>query len=254
MTDETSRLRESLLQKMNPNRVPVHIGIIMDGNGRWAKSRGLSRLKGHQQGARRVQGIVRFADGLGVKHLSLYAFSVENWTRPGFEVSALMRLIRAYIIRERNALHSENVRFNLVGRKSDLNASIIEQARISTELMASNTGLSLNLCINYGGRAEIVDAMKAMIGSGIMPEQITEESVRKYLYFPAMPDVDLVIRTSGEMRMSNFLLWESAYAEFYVTQAMWPDFDEIELLRAIIDYQGRERRFGKIGEQLSRGR
>lgn len=245
-----SEIQTELLDRLDPGRIPEHIGIIMDGNGRWAQSQGISRIRGHQAGARGIKSVVRFADRLGVRHLSLYAFSVENWARPSFEVSALMRLIRTYIIRERNDLHNEGVKFRMLGRISELDPSIIKEAAVSTRLMADNPGLSLNLCINYGGKAEIVDALKKIVLKGIQPDEITDEVIDQHLYHPNMPPVDLVIRTGGEMRMSNFLIWESAYAEFYSTSVFWPDFDEIELLKAILDYQNRERRFGKTGEQI----
>lgn len=223
----------------------------MDGNGRWAKARNKTRIKGHQEGARRVKGIVRQANDLGIKHLSLYAFSVENWARPSFEVSALMRLIRAYIVQERNELHAEGARFRIVGRVAELAPEIIEEARISTELMKNNQGLSLNLCINYGGRAEILDGIKRMLQEGVRPETLTEATMHEFLYAPDIPDADLIVRTSGEMRLSNFLLWQSAYAEIFVTETLWPDFDKVEFLTALLDYQHRERRFGKTGEQLA---
>jgi undecaprenyl diphosphate synthase len=223
----------------------------MDGNGRWAKRRGLSRIKGHQEGAKRVKTVVRYADDLGVKHISLYAFSVENWARPSFEVSALMKLIKAYIVRERQELHAEGVKFKLVGRLNELAPEIVKEADISTELMKNNSGLSLNLCINYGGRAEIVDAVREIVRSGIAPEKIDEETISRHLYWPEIPDVDLLVRTSGEMRTSNFHLWRSAYSELYFTEVLWPDFDDVELLRAILAYQGRERRFGMTSEQLT---
>ncbi|MDN5278003.1 MAG: undecaprenyl diphosphate synthase [Clostridiales bacterium] len=233
------------------SNIPAHIGIIMDGNGRWAKRRGLSRIKGHQEGAKRVKTVVRYADDLGVKHISLYAFSVENWARPSFEVSALMKLIKAYIVRERQELHAEGVKFKLVGRLNELAPEIVKEADISTELMKNNSGLSLNLCINYGGRAEIVDAVREIVRSGIAPEKIDEETISRHLYWPEIPDVDLLVRTSGEMRTSNFHLWRSAYSELYFTEVLWPDFDDVELLRAILAYQGRERRFGMTSEQLT---
>ncbi len=252
MTENRETLKASLLGEIDHGNIPAHIGIIMDGNGRWAKSHGKTRIHGHQEGARRVKTVVRFANDLGVKHISLYAFSVENWARPSFEVSALMRLIRAYIVRERNDLHAEGVRFRLLGRVEELAPEIIRQAQISTELMKNNPGLSLNLCINYGGRAEIVDAVKKIMAKGCKPEQITEELISQHLYWPELPDVDLMIRTSGEMRTSNFHLWRSAYAELYFTPVLWPDFDDVELLKAILVYQNRERRFGKISEQLGK--
>lgn len=244
------QLKQELLQKLDLQNIPAHIGIIMDGNGRWAKSLGKTRIHGHQAGARRVKNIVRFANDLGVKHISLYAFSVENWARPSFEVSALMRLIKAYIVRERNDLHAEGVKFRLLGRMAELAPEIIKEAQISTRLMENNPGLSLNLCINYGGRAEIVDAVKNIIKQGFRPEQINEELIANHLYWPQLPDVDLMIRTSGEMRTSNFHLWRGAYSELYFTPVLWPDFDEVEFLNALFAYQNRERRFGMISEQL----
>lgn len=248
MTREQMKIE--LENELDKDNIPAHIGIIMDGNGRWAKQRGSSRIKGHQEGARRVKTIVRYADDLGVKHVSLYAFSVENWARPSFEVSALMKLIKAYIVREREDLHAEGVKFKLVGRLSELAPEIVKEADISTRLMENNKGLSLNLCINYGGRAEIVDAVKAIMKEGISPDQVTEETIQQHLYWPEIPDVDLMIRTSGEMRTSNFHLWRSAYSELFFSKALWPDFDEVELLKAILTYQGRERRFGLTSEQL----
>ena len=252
--DRRQQLEELLKQVRSSGLpVPVHIGIIMDGNGRWAKQRGYSRIRGHQTGARNVKTIVRFADKqLGVRHISLYAFSIENWARPSFEVSALMRLIRTYIVHERNELHAENVQFRLVGRREGLAPEILEEARKSTELMSKNTGLTLNLCINYGGRAEIVDAVRRIAATGIPPEKIDEKTIAAHLYAPDVPDPDLIVRTSGEMRLSNFLLWQSAYSELYITDIFWPDFDEFELLKAVSAYQGRERRFGKTGEQIVR--
>ena len=251
MTENRETLRDSLLKELDLAKIPAHIGIIMDGNGRWAKSRGKSRIHGHQEGARRVKTVVRFANDLGVKHISLYAFSVENWARPSFEVSALMRLIRAYIVRERNDLHAEGVKFRLLGRLEELAPEIIRQAQISTELMQNNPGLSLNLCINYGGRAEIDDAVKKIINKGYQADQITEELIAANLYWPELPDVDLMVRTSGEMRTSNFHLWRGAYSELYFTPVLWPDFDDVELLKALLAYQNRERRFGMISEQLA---
>jgi undecaprenyl diphosphate synthase len=245
------QIKAELENRLDMSNIPAHIGIIMDGNGRWAKRRGLSRIKGHQEGAKRVKTVVRYADDLGVKHISLYAFSVENWARPSFEVSALMKLIKAYIVRERQELHAEGVKFKLVGRLNELAPEIVKEADISTELMKNNSGLSLNLCINYGGRAEIVDAVREIVRSGIAPEKIDEETISRHLYWPEIPDVDLLVRTSGEMRTSNFHLWRSAYSELYFTEVLWPDFDDVELLRAILAYQGRERRFGMTSEQLT---
>ncbi|MFZ5949824.1 MAG: polyprenyl diphosphate synthase [Candidatus Rifleibacteriota bacterium] len=244
------QLKKELEARLDRSKMPTHIGIIMDGNGRWAKSLGKSRLKGHQQGARRIKAIIRYSNAIGIKHVSLYAFSVENWSRPPFEVYALMKLLKTYLIQQRNELHEEGVVFRLVGRRDNLPAEIVKEAEISTKLMQNNTGLNLNLCFNYGGRAEIVDAVKKIVQSGISPDRITEETIRQNLYWPEIPDVDLMIRTSGEMRTSNFHLWRCAYSELYFTPVFWPDFDEAELLNAILTFQGRERRFGLTSAQL----
>jgi len=251
MTTDRQNLKTALTKEVLQKPVPRHVAIIMDGNGRWAKEKGRTRIKGHQEGARQVKKIVRFADDLGVRFVTLYAFSVENWARPSFEVSALMRLIRTYIVRERDELHAEGVRFRLVGRLDELAPEIQRQAEISAKLMEKNTGLTLSLCINYGGRAEIIDGVKRMIREGLPPERITEDLMHDYLYAPDVPDPDLIVRTSGEMRLSNFLLWQSAYAELYVTPVFWPDFDDVEFLKAIKVYQDRERRFGKTGAQIT---
>lgn len=248
--ENRDELRQRLLNEIDTSNIPAHIGIIMDGNGRWAKSRGKVRVFGHQEGARRIRKVVRFCNDIGAKHLSLYAFSVENWSRPSFEVSAVMRLIKSYIIRERNGLHEENVKFRLVGRIEGLAPEMIKEAEDSTKLMQNNTGLSLNLCINYGGRAEIVDAVKNIIKEGYKPENITEELISQHLYSPQLPDMDLLIRTGGELRTSNFHLWRAAYSELYFTPVLWPDFDDIEVLKAILSYQNRERRFGMTSEQV----
>ncbi|MBI3037740.1 di-trans,poly-cis-decaprenylcistransferase [bacterium] len=251
MTDEErNSLKENLVEEVLNSGVPEHVAMIMDGNGRWAKDRGFTRIRGHQAGARNVKRLVQLADDLGIRHITLYAFSIENWARPWLEVSALMRLILAYIIRERNELHKKGVRFRFLGRISELSPRIIEEAQRSTELMAKNTGITLNLCINYGGRSEIVDAIKKIIIVGIPPEKITEEIISQYLYVPDLPDPDLIIRTSGEMRISNFLLWQCAYSELVISAKYWPDFDEIEFLKSLRVFQLRERRFGKTSEQI----
>lgn len=251
MTDQNrDELKKQLLAEIDQNNLPSHVAIIMDGNGRWAKNKGKARVFGHQEGVKAVKKIVRFASNIGIKHLSIYAFSVENWARPSFEVSALMRLIRSYLIKERDELHEENIIFRLLGRVNELSPEIIKEVKASTELMKNNTGMSFNVCINYGGRAEVVDAVKSIIKEGYKPEEITEELIGRNLYYPELPDVDLMIRTSGEYRVSNFHMWRSAYSEFYFTPVLWPDFDEVELLNAILSYQNRERRFGKTSEQV----
>ena len=250
LDEEKLKIRESLLLEVRKGKIPCHIGIIMDGNGRWAKAQGFNRIKGHQVGARNVKKLVRFADKVGVKYLSLYAFSLENWARPSIEVSALMKLIHSYIVKERLEMHAEGVKFRISGRVNELAPEIIEEARKSYELTKNNSGLTLNLCINYGGRGEIVDAVKSIIRQGIPVERIDDKLISSFLYSPDIPDPDLIIRTSGEMRISNFLLWECAYSEIYVTPAMWPEFDDLEFLKAVISFQRRERRYGKTGEQV----
>jgi undecaprenyl diphosphate synthase len=246
-----SKVSEAPCEQLDMSKIPSHIGIIMDGNGRWAQNQGKNRIFGHTKGASRVKDIVKCANDLGVKHLSLYAFSVENWARPSFEVSALMKLIQSYIINERNALHAENVVFRLLGRTEGLSKDVIKEIDISTELMKNNTGLTLNLCINYGGRAEIIDAIKKIIDKGYKSSDITEKLIAENLYCPVLPDLDLIIRTSGEMRTSNFHLWRAAYSELYFTSVLWPDFDKKELVKAIQTYQNRQRRFGKTQEQVT---
>lgn len=250
---ERARRKELLIAEVRTGTVPAHVGIIMDGNGRWAKAHGYSRIRGHQFGARNVKTIVRCADRIGVHHVSLYVFSTENWTRPSLEVSALMRLIRTYIAREREELHAEGFRFRMLGREQDLAPEVLAEAKTSTALMAGNKGTSLNLCINYGGRAEIIDAVRKLMREGLKPDAIDEKAIARTLYAPDIPDPDLIIRTSGEMRLSNFLLWQAAYSEFYFTPCLWPDFDEVEFLQAVQDFQKRQRRFGKTGEQVAAG-
>lgn len=251
MTDQSrDELKQQLLSELNTDNIPAHIAIIMDGNGRWAKQQGKARVFGHQEGVKTVKKIVKFASKIGVKHLSIYAFSVENWARPSFEVSALMRLLKTYLIQERNELHENQVVFRLVGRVNELAPEIIKEAEISTELMKNNTGMSLDVCVNYGGRAELVDAVKNIINEGYKAEDITEDLISQHMYCPEIPDVDLMIRTSGEYRISNFHMWRSAYSELYFTPVLWPDFDEVELLKAVLSYQNRERRFGMTSEQV----
>ncbi len=231
-------------------RLPVHVGVIMDGNGRWAKRRGLPRAAGHRAGMKSVKTVVNASGTIGIKYLTLYAFSVENWLRPKPEVTVLMRLLREYLMSEIDELDAKRVRIITSGRTSDLEKNARKILMDSIERTTHNTGLVLNLALSYGGRAEIVDAVKRLSrdlsAHAIKPERIDEEIVRRYLYHPEVPDADLIIRTSGENRMSNFLLWQAAYAEFYTTDVLWPDFGEQDLHRALLDYQNRDRRFGKI--------
>lgn len=227
-----------------------HLAIIMDGNGRWAQSRGLERTAGHRAGADNVLEIMRAAKEFGIKYLTLYAFSTENWKRPAAEVGALMKLLQEFLFNQLPAMQKENVRLNAIGRVDDLP----EAARLSLlgamKATAGNTGGVLTLALNYGGRAEIVDAAKKLVkavkNGEADPEKLDEKAFASFLYDPGLPDPDLVIRTSGELRISNFLLWEMAYSELYISNVMWPDFDRNELEKALGAYNSRNRRFGGV--------
>ena len=233
----------------NSNKVN-HLAIIMDGNGRWAQSRGLERTAGHRAGADNVLTIMQAAKEFGIKYLTLYAFSTENWKRPAAEVGALMKLLQEFLLKQLPGMQKENVRLNAIGRLEDLP----EPARLSLlgamKATANNTGGVLTLALNYGGRAEIVDAAKKLIKeakSGNLDwEKLDEKSFANFLYDPELPDPDLVIRTSGELRISNFLLWEMAYSELYISDVMWPDFGRAELAKALESYNNRNRRFGGV--------
>lgn len=232
----------------DPKQIPQHIAIIMDGNGRWAKMRGLPKIAGHREGIAAIEKVMKAADALGVKILTLYTFSTENWKRPKAEVDALFALMEEYIDREADKLKRDNVRLSVIGRTEGLPQRIREKlARLITETR-NNSGLILNLALNYGGRAEILDACRAILkdasSGAVSPDEITEERFSDYLYTKGLPDPDLMIRTSGEMRISNFLLWQLSYAEFYITEALWPDFDGSEFEKAVNDYRGRDRRYG----------
>ncbi|MBI5395416.1 MAG: isoprenyl transferase [Verrucomicrobia bacterium] len=230
--------------------IPRHVAIIMDGNGRWARERGLSRIEGHRAGAESVRAIVRAAGEAGVEFLTLYAFSLENWVRPRAETSALMRLLTHYLRREVAELDKNNVRLEAIGRLDDLPKVAqreLEEARRAT---AKNTGLTLILALSYGGRAEIVDAVRGIVADAhagrLKPEQVDEKAISSRLYTARYPDPDLLIRTSGEMRLSNFLLWQMSYTEMWITPMLWPDFRKPEFMRAIEDYSKRQRRFGGV--------
>lgn len=226
-------------------RLPSHVAIIMDGNGRWAKKRGLPRIMGHHAGVRAVERTVRAARDMGIKTLSLYAFSSENWKRPESEVSGLMGLFRIYIRSKVELLLTENARIRFAGRLDELPGDIREIIREAEAKTEAQQGLQLVICLNYGGRSEILDAVNKAVSSGeIYP--LDEKSFRKYLYLPDIPDPDLIIRTSGEMRLSNFWLWESAYSEFFFTEKLWPDFGPEDLEAAVKAYGGRERRYGSV--------
>ncbi|HVC09854.1 MAG TPA: isoprenyl transferase [Elusimicrobiota bacterium] len=238
---------QTILEDAAPDvsNIPAHVAVIMDGNGRWAKSRGLPRLAWHRAGVQSVREIVRGCGELGVKVLTLYSFSTENWLRPKSEVSQLMRLLSYALKKETLELDKNNVRLRAVGRLGELPAPVRTDLEESIRRLEKNSGLILNLALNYGSRQEIVDAVNGLIKAGA--KEVTEEAISGALYTAGLPDPDLIIRTSGEMRLSNFLLWQSAYAEIYITPVFWPDFRRKHLNAAICDYQKRHRRFGGLG-------
>jgi undecaprenyl diphosphate synthase len=233
------------------SKVPVHVAIIMDGNGRWAASHGLPRSAGHQAGTENLRPVIRACVEFGIHYLTIYAFSTENWARPDDEVQALMKILADVIDRELEELNQEGVQLRHIGRLERLDPVLREKVMHAVDLTRNNSRLTLNVAFNYGGRDEIVCAISRMIQDGVKPEDVTDELVSSYLFTAGIPDPDLIIRTSGEMRISNFLIWQAAYAEWYVTPAYWPDFDKEELRKAIIAFGDRERRFGKISTQIN---
>lgn len=240
----------AVLEKDSPTpaltRVPTHVAIIMDGNGRWAQARGMPRMLGHRQGVENIRPLLNAAVEFGIKYLTVYAFSTENWDRPLDEVRGLMTILEQTIQRETPELHKNGVRIRHLGRNQGLSSHLQELIQQAVELTKNNERLNLNVAFNYGGRAEIMDAVKQIVAAGIPPEQINETLFKHHLYTGDMPDPDLVVRTAGEMRLSNFLIWQSAYAEYYSTPAYWPDFDKQELYKALLAYSQRERRYGKV--------
>ncbi|HNR02338.1 MAG TPA: isoprenyl transferase [Anaerolineaceae bacterium] len=229
-----------------PAKIPVHIAIIMDGNGRWAEAHGLPRLEGHRAGTENLRQIIKGCAEIGVQHLTLYAFSTENWRRPKAEVEGLLTILETYLDKEVDELCAEGVRLHHIGRLEAMPDPVRRKVEHSMEVTCGNTRLVLHLAWNYGGRDEIVHAVQRIIEDGIAPEAVTEGLVDQYLFTCGTPDPDLIIRTSGEMRVSNFLIWQGAYSEWYVTPTLWPDFSKKELYKAIEIFGQRERRFGKI--------
>jgi undecaprenyl diphosphate synthase len=236
----------TLVEQLNVERLPVHVAVIMDGNGRWAAQRHLPRVEGHRAGIDAVRDTVETAARLGIRVLTLYAFSVENWKRPAAEVGTLMLLLKRYLRSELGTLLSNNIRFRVLGRMEELAPDIQNELRLAMERTSHNAGMLFNIALNYGGRAEIVDAARRAIADGVRAEDLDEERFARYLYTAGQPDPDLLIRTSGEMRVSNYLLWQIAYTEIYVTDTLWPDFRRRHLLEAVVAYQKRERRYGGI--------
>jgi undecaprenyl diphosphate synthase len=226
--------------------VPYHVGIIMDGNGRWAQRRGLPRMAGHRAGTENIRRTLTACVEFGVKMLTIYAFSTENWKRPEDEVKGLMTIFAQVIDRELGELHREGVQLRHVGRLEGISNSLKAKVQRAIDLTKNNERIILNVAFNYGGRTEIVDAVRSIIRTGIPADEVTEEIISRYLYTADCPDPDLIIRTSGEFRTSNFLLWQAAYAEYYVTPTYWPDFDKNELYQALLAYSQRDRRFGEV--------
>jgi undecaprenyl diphosphate synthase len=237
---------DALARQIDFNRLPAHVAIIMDGNGRWAAKRHLPRVQGHRAGIDAVRDAVETSARLGIGVLTLYAFSVENWKRPRSEVSTLMTLLKRYLRLELKSLLENDIRFKVIGRPDELSADVREELALAMDRTATNGGMQFNIALNYGGRAEIVDAARKLIELGVTAEEVDEKRLADCLYTAGQPDPDLLIRTSGEMRVSNFLLWQIAYAEIWVTDTLWPDFRCRHLLEAIVDYQKRDRRYGGI--------
>ena len=237
---------DTLARQVNFDQLPSHIAIIMDGNGRWAAQRHLPRVEGHRAGIDSVRDVVETSARLGIDVLTLYAFSVENWKRPRAEVNTLMMLLKRYIRLELGTLLKNNIRFKVIGRAEELAPDVQNELEIGIRQTAGNSGMLFNIALNYGGRAEIIDAARRAIAEGIAAEDLDERRFGDLLYTAGQPDPDLLIRTSGEMRVSNFLLWQIAYSEIWVTETLWPDFRRRDLLEAVLAYQKRDRRYGGI--------
>jgi undecaprenyl diphosphate synthase len=238
---------------LDPVKLPAHVAIIMDGNGRWAKKKLLNRIKGHEKGADTVRMVVRTCREIGISALTLYAFSTENWERPKAEVSALMMLLKKFLVSEKKEMTDNNIRLNIIGQKDRLPADVQAEIQRAMAATGANNGMLLNLALSYGGRAEIIRAVcrvaKDVKDGRLDAAKISDADFEKYLYTAGMPDPELLIRTSGEMRISNFLLWQIAYSEIHVTSTLWPDFSKDELISILRDFQSRERRFGRVIEE-----
>ena len=228
------------------DRLPKHIGVIMDGNGRWAKKRHLPRSAGHSAGAETLKKIVKECNKIGVKYITVYAFSTENWKRPKEEVDFLMQLLLSYLRDAEKTLAGENVVIKAIGSRKELSNEIQEQIIKTEEFTKNNTGIVMNIALNYGGREELIHAVKGLIKDGVDPDSISEEDISSRLYTAGQPDIDLLIRTSGEQRLSNFLLWQNSYSEMWFTDVLWPDFSKKDLYKAILDFQNRGRRYGGV--------
>jgi undecaprenyl diphosphate synthase len=250
-----TRKQAELFAKLDPERLPQHIAVIMDGNGRWAKRRHLPRIAGHKRGVEAVRDVIMLASRIHLPALTLYAFSAENWKRPKTETSFLMTLLRIYLKHDVPLMNEHNIRLRYIGRIHELPQTVQDRMAWAEEQTSKNTGMIMTLALNYGARAELIDAFHAIVqtaacNGGLGELKIDEELVSRHVYAADLPDPDLLIRTSGEMRLSNFLLWQLAYTEIYVTPTLWPDFDGIHLLEALADFQKRERRFGNVGDAV----
>jgi undecaprenyl diphosphate synthase len=251
---DSGSIEEALARQIDFGRLPGHVAVIMDGNGRWAAQRHLPRVEGHRAGIDSVRDIVESSARLGIRVLTLYAFSVENWKRPAAEVSTLMMLLKRYLRLELNTLLRNDIRFRVIGRMEELAPDVQRELRDAEQKTATNGGMQFNIALNYGGRAEIVEGVRRLIAEGVPAGEVTEARFGAYLYTAGQPDPDLLIRTSGEMRVSNFLLWQIAYAEIWVTDTLWPDIRKRHLFEAILAYQKRERRYGGITQPAAAGR
>lgn len=242
-----------LLRELDADRLPQHIAVIMDGNGRWAQRRHLPRVAGHRAGVQSARTVIETCARLGIPALTLYAFSMENWRRPKAEIDFLMRLLREYLRKELPVIHRNNIRLLVIGRPDQLPEAVRTDVERAMAQTAGNTGMKLAVALNYGGRAELVDAFNRILdrvrNNGLANARVDEEMISQHLYTAGLPDPDLLIRTSGEMRVSNFLLWQIAYAEIYVTETLWPDFTQTQLYEALLDFQKRERRYGGLTEE-----
>jgi undecaprenyl diphosphate synthase len=251
-----TREEEPLLRNLDAHRLPQHIAVIMDGNGRWAQRRHLPRVAGHRAGVQSARTVIETCVGLGIPALTLYAFSMENWRRPKAEIDFLMHLLREYLRKELPLIQRNNIRLLVIGRHDQLPREVRADIDRAMEQTAGNTGMKLAVALNYGGRAEIVDAFNQILDrvrqNGLANARVDEKMISEHLYTAELPDPDLLIRTSGEMRVSNFLLWQIAYAEIYVTETLWPDFSRAQLYEALLEYQKRERRYGGLAETRHR--
>lgn len=234
-----------------PDKIPTHVAIIMDGNGRWARARSLPRLAGHRAGVENLRRVLEACVEFGIQYLTIYAFSTENWNRPVNEVRGLMNILEEVIDRELQKLNEKGVQLRHIGRLERLLPELQDKVRHAIELTRNNQKLVLNIAWNYGGRAEIVDAIQQIVADGISPDEVKEDLVSRYLYTADCPDPDLIIRTAGELRVSNFLIWQGAYSEWYIASTYWPDFDREELFKALCEYASRERRFGRVPGSVS---